>query len=499
MSEIPARVRGNLHLILPVALYLLLRMPSLIEPQSYQDEAGYASTVWLTHLGYGLYVDAWNNKPPLLFGIFGLSRLLWGTNEAGLHAISVMSGLATMAAALWGMARLYSARAALWSGLVLALVIGSPAFDGNLALPESLLIGPATVGVVWFVCSCADPSARRPRVLVLVLIGLLLASAALIQQTALADFAAIMLWCLVRRNWRTMLILGGTVMTTGVVVLAPFVISAGAHNVWFALVSSYVPYLNYSLHAQIASLVFRIVAIAAMVAAAWYFRNADDSRFELVRIWATALLFAAIAEGYAYEHFLLPLMVPLVMLVTGILSRHRDQLLRRMRRPRVVLAGATFALIASAGWSLFAAGYRSMVGSAGYYANALSYMSGSISKVEYDGSFGAEIVGEQQAEQWISSHGMVGATAMLWTNLAWPLVDEELVPPTRSGPLYVTLALEDGTVDILARMEASPPQLILITPVNIENLRDIRDFIATHAYRRVLDEHRVELYVRSDS
>jgi hypothetical protein len=150
MSDIPARMRRNLPIILPVALYLLLRIPSLIEPQWYQDEAGYASTAWLTHLGYGLYVNAWNNKPPLLFGIYGLSQLLFGTSEAGLHALGMLSGLAAIIAAPLGLSRLFSARAALWGGLAIAVIIGSPMLDGNLALPESLLIGPVTVAVVWF-------------------------------------------------------------------------------------------------------------------------------------------------------------------------------------------------------------------------------------------------------------------------------------------------------------------------------------------------------------
>ena len=113
-------MKRNLHVVLPVALYLLLRVPSLIEPQWYQDEAGYASTVWLTHLGYGLYVNAWNNKPPLLFGIYALSRMLFGTGETGLHVLTILSGLAAVVAALWGMTRLFSTRAALWGGLVIA-------------------------------------------------------------------------------------------------------------------------------------------------------------------------------------------------------------------------------------------------------------------------------------------------------------------------------------------------------------------------------------------
>ena len=369
-------------------------------------------------------------------------------------------------------------------------------FDGNLALPESLLIGPATVGVVWFLWSCAG-AASRPRARTLVVIGLLLASAALIQQTALADIGSVLLWCLVRRNWRSLLIISGTVVATGAAVVTPFVITAGAHNVWYALVSSFVPYLNGSLHAQIELFVFRAIALAAMVVAAWLLRNTADGRFELIRIWATALVFAAIAAGYSYEHFLLPMTVPVVMLVTGIVSRYRDQVWRSLRKPSVLFAGATFALIVSSGWSLFAAGYRSMVWSAGYYANAVTYMSGSMSEAAYDRYFGVDTYGEQQAEQWISSHGLFGSTAMLWTNLAWPLVDEELVPPTRSGPLYVTLGLENGAAQILSRMQASPPSLILITPYAIEELPQIRAFVNSHQYQLVLDENGVELYVRS--
>jgi hypothetical protein len=496
-SEVPARVKRNLHIVLPVALYLVLRIPSLIEPQWYSDEAGYASTAWLTHAGYGLYVDAWNNKPPLLFGIYGLSQALFGTSEASLHALSLLTGLTAIVAALWGMARLLSRRAALWGGLVIAVVIGSPMLDGNLALPESLLIAPVTLAMVWFLCSCAGPRPRAPRTVTLVGIGVLFACGFLIQQTALADFASIVLWCLVRRNWRTLVVVGGTFALTVAVVIVPFVISAGVHDVWFALVTSYVDYLNDALGDRLPAYLVRGGVILGMVGAAWLYRNAEDGRLELVRIWATALLFTAIAAGYSYEHFLLPVVIPSVMLVTGLVARHHDHLAQRLRRPRVLLTGALFAVIASTGWSLFMAGYRTAIWSVGYYANAAGYVSGAVSQIDYDAYFGGLSYGEHEAEQWISSHNLIGVTAMLWTNLAWPLVDDELLPPTRSGPLYVTLALEKGTAGILSRMNATPPELILITPAGIENLSDIRQFIDGHDYMKVMDADGTELYERS--
>jgi hypothetical protein len=497
MSEIPARIARNRHVLVPVALYLLLRLPSLIEPQWYQDEAGYASTTYLTHIGFGLYVNAWNNKPPLLFGIYGLSQWVFGTSEGGLHLLSIASGLAAIVAAPSGMSRLFSKRAALWGGVAIAVIVGSPMLDGNLALPESLLIGPVTVAVVWFLCSCTDTPARKPHLITLAMIGVLLACGFLIQQTALADCASILLWCLVRRNWRSMFMLGGAFAITVAVVIVPFVVASGAHNVWFALVTSYVDYVDDALQDQFPAYLMRIAVVLAMVVAAWLLRRTGDRNLELIRIWATALLFAAIASGYAYEHFLLPVMIPFVMLITGLVSRHHDELARSIRRPRVLVAGAVFVAIASTGWSLYGAAYRSTVWSFGYYPNALGYVSGSVSLLDYDTYFGALNYGENEAEQWIRSHNLVGATAMLWTNLAWPLVDDELVPPTRSGPLYVTLDLENGTAEILSKMDAAPPELILVTPLGIENLADIRAFIAGHAYLRVMDAHGIELYLRS--
>ena len=496
-SDRPAPLRRSLPLLLPIALYLLLRIPSLIEPQWYQDEAGYASTIWLTHLGYGIYVNAWNDKPPLLIGIYWLSQFLFGSSEAGLHVWSLLSGFAALSAALWGLTRMYSPRAALWGGLAIAVIIGSPMLDGELALPESLLIGPATVGVIWFLIACAGPSARVPRARTLVLIGVLLACAVLIQQTALAETASVLLWCLVRRRWRDLLIVGGTVVITAAIVILPFVVSSGAHNVWYALVSSYGGYLQSGLQGRLETLAFRIGIILAMAFVAWLFRSATDGRLELPRIWTTAMLFTAIAPGYNYEHFLLPAVIPVVFLVTGLVSRHRRELWASVRHVRVLIAVAMVGVLSAITVTTFQFQHY-LTWSLGYYANAVGHVSGSTSQADYERYFGVTTLGERQAEQYLSAHGLVGVTAMVWANLAWPLVDEQLIPPTRSGPLYVTLALENGTAQILATMNASPPRVILITPDGIEDLPDIRTFISSHAYNKVLDGNGVELYVRSD-
>src|SRR5216684_4250650 len=55
--------------------FVLLRIPSFIEPSWYSDAGTYADIGWALNHGARLYVDVWDNKPP---GIYWLSALLVG-------------------------------------------------------------------------------------------------------------------------------------------------------------------------------------------------------------------------------------------------------------------------------------------------------------------------------------------------------------------------------------------------------------------------------------
>ena len=63
---------GRLRALRPVwgplsalLLYTVLRLPSFAEPHWYTDEAGYVSVASSLLRGRVLYLQIWNNKPPL--------------------------------------------------------------------------------------------------------------------------------------------------------------------------------------------------------------------------------------------------------------------------------------------------------------------------------------------------------------------------------------------------------------------------------------------------
>ncbi len=76
--------------------FVLLRIPSFIEPPWYSDAGTYADIGWALNHGARLYVDVWDNKPP---GIYWLSALLVGHLQVAI-AMPLASMLSTGVAAV---------------------------------------------------------------------------------------------------------------------------------------------------------------------------------------------------------------------------------------------------------------------------------------------------------------------------------------------------------------------------------------------------------------
>lgn len=71
--RIPRRFPETGWLALAGLAFVLLRLPSFVEPAWYSDEGIYASIGWALDHGARLYVDVWDNKPP---GVYWVAALL---------------------------------------------------------------------------------------------------------------------------------------------------------------------------------------------------------------------------------------------------------------------------------------------------------------------------------------------------------------------------------------------------------------------------------------
>lgn len=426
-------------LVLPLLLYLALRLPSWFEPHWYSDESGYATTAWLSTHGSTLYLTVWNNKPPLLFWIYDVVLWLFGRGEFGLHLLSTVTGLAALAA-LWRLLRIRYRGMRMFLPMALAAVLlGLPLLNGDLALPENFLIAPeaaAMLCLLWALTSVRS----RPALLAAAGSGVIFGLACLIQQTSLGPAALAVFLLLVVRGRPGISQAAALLAGLAVVVVAgvaPYLFWAGPHNVYYFLVQSYQVYTSSSLPLTPLMLMPRAAAALLMLAGIYWRRHHDPLRL-LALAWLVCELLVYALPNRPYAHFLLPAVVPACLLLAAARIPHPSHWPWRRLARRALPASLTavvglwvaLALVSPSSGSTVVLTLR-------YYPTFVKEATGSLSTAQFDGMFGTGTVAEAKAVAWIKRNHLQGLTALAWADDAWPYLLGDLAPVVPSPAIYV--------------------------------------------------------------
>jgi hypothetical protein len=487
-------------LTVPLLLLLVLRLPSLFEPHWYSDEAGYATTAWMTTHGKVLYLTAWNNKPPLLFWIYDLAHAWLGPSQIALHLLSTLTEISALVAT-WFLARGRLSSRRVWAAMLLtAFFLATPILNGDLALPENFLIG-FTPWAMLAVLAALRASTRSRALLLVAVAGGLVGAACLIQQTALADLATAILVLLVvsRRDRWLALVMVAVTAAVGAVVLAPFVAAAGMHNVIFFLVTSYSGYTNQSLHPSALSIVPRAVGGLFLVAGTCSARKWSPERL-LPWVWLSALLLAYGLPNRDYLHFLLPAVPAAALLLARVGATPW-----RAWWSRLGLAGAP--LLTSAGigagiWlvlmmTMLAQGSLFTVKLAGeHYPAFVGELTGALSPSQYVSIYDPRALAEQQAVDWVEQHHLTGQTAVVWSPDSWAYLLAGLRPVLPEPTIYENSALL-GNRALLQRVKSARSVVVVLTSDSYTAYGPILPLLRTR-YSKVEASAFGELWIRSD-
>ncbi|MGC1194767.1 MAG: glycosyltransferase family 39 protein [Candidatus Dormiibacterota bacterium] len=483
-----------------LALLALLRLPSLFEPHWYSDESDYATTAWLMSHGKILYLTVWDNKPPVLFWIYQLVMGLFGPSEWGLHLLSLTTGLGALIGT-WQLARSYLAPARVWIAvLVGAVLLGTPVFNGDLALPENFLIAFTVWAMVALLASMRATSGRRA-VTWAALAGVLFGIAFLIQQTALADLAAGVL--VVGWGRRGRLDLAVTAVAAAglvvVLVMAPFVAAAGLGDVIHFTVLTYVKYTGNSLKPSLLDLAPRGVAALLLLVGAFWGRSWEPER-RLPWIWLGALLLAYVLPDRAYLHFLLP-EVPAAALLLARIGLRRPGI--EVSRARLALAPLLGAVLVSGllwgglvGSDIARGKHLTFTFTAQYYPSFVERATGALSAEAYSATYSQNPQSEQHALAWLRRHRLRGSSAVVWGSNVWPYVLGDLHPVLPVPETYNDRAWL-GVPQMMSRIERSRPRIILFFPGS----RRVAGYILPllhRSYTEVEADGRGKLWIRRE-
>jgi hypothetical protein len=424
-------------------IVVLLRIPAFLEPHWYADESTYAYVGRTVFNGGVLYRSpgAWDNKPPLQYWIYGIVTHFLGYSEAAVHLVPFASAIAAVLAAGWGVARLSGSQLRAGIACVLtALLVGPPIFDAQLFLPEGALIGPMTWAGMLMLVHVASPRWAADHRWAPYVAGFLASIALGMQQTVIADVAAVVIITLLADNRRRHALVPflGTGLVVSLLWFLPTLIASGWNATIFATVGFYRIYAHNALPTTLLDQVLHFAAITGGVVAilagcALLARRTRNAFWMLWLLGGIDLLVAGSAH-FPYPHLVLPAIPWIAAALAATPWQRWSAFAVRLGGPQRALGAALLAagLILALVEGSYAGSYwvngRSLTD---YYSHGYASLVNASERSWWQSTFDSHVVPDIAVTDWLRSHHDAGSSAVLWNS------SDEWVYLTT--PLYTTL------------------------------------------------------------
>ena len=499
MTDSPGTVQENAATSPPwtglaagVALIVAFRIPAFLEPHWYSDESTYAYVGRTVFGGGDLYTSpgAWDNKPPVQYWIYGIVTHVLGYSEAAIHLVPFISAIAAVIAVGWGVAKLTgSRRRAAAASVVAALIIGPPIFDSELFLPEGALIGPMTWAGMLMLVSIASPWWATRHRWAPYAAGFLASIALGMQQTVIADVAAICVILLIARpaRWMDLLRFLGTGIVVTLLWLVPTIIASGLGPTWFAIVGFYGIYAHNALPQSPSASVLHfggigVGVIAVMVGAVLIARRTRRT-FWMLWVLAGIDLIVAGAAHFPYPHLLLP-SIPWVCAALVATPWDRWNVLLPRARPQLWAGSAVLAvgiLLAAAEGSYAGSFWINGRSLSTYYSDGYQSIVNTGERIRWQDSFSNNIVFDQDVSRWLIAHHYAHATAIVWNT-----ADEWLYLLAPLNTVLPTVGLFNDDVLLGNRTDIGPfvahhrPEVIILNQISVAQRPSILPVVAEY-------------------
>ncbi len=477
------------------AVVLALRLPSLVEPPTFNDEGTYADIGWALDHGAVLYRDVWGHYTPGVYWLGAALNLLH--SSVLVFHIALAAAVALTAFGIWRFCGRFASRPVAWAATLGFVILASlPTLESDVLYVE--VIGALLV--VWAVILVARPA--RAGAGALIVAGSLFAGAVLFKVTFAADAIAVATVPAVlavasgrrpgRREIRALsLVAAGALALLGAAAVALWLGGSmpGLVDVLFHQDETYLRGVSGGGAAGsgapsggTASILLLLTAtrillvLVAGTAVTWRLARRRHPGASIAAWWLTWDLAAVVVSDLGLAHYVQQA-EPAVCICAALLVA---ALLRRRRLRAAALTGATTVIAwavsvailvvptaeASAVVPQPVARFVSSIVSPHEIGHQLGRgwerILGLITPASYEASFGAEpaLVGRTAAV--IDAHTRPSDRVFVWGRLPWVYALSRRLPAGRYTSLNSSFTLDPGAQRLLiGELRAHPPALLV--------------------------------------
>jgi len=316
------------YIVFLVFFFLILRLPSLIEPYWYGDEGIYAGVASQILQGKKLYVDVWDHKPPGIFIIYTIighfSRLFSIDYQFLFRLVNLFFGGITLLIGVWISKLLHNKFITGLVGIFLLFLIGTPYLEANVFNAENIFILFTALAYFIFYKNTYKNKNFSPKIAFF--IGLLFGLAIFVKIQPLFEMAGLILLAIVIgiKNKINLSKIFRYVFFIFFVSMLPIIISFIYYlvqgNVDQFIFSNFTFNLFYASGSRLQGSLslftkFFILVFITLGGIFLFFLKRIDHKFLFVFIWVVFAVLGSSLSSRTYAHYLLQLVVPITMFI----------------------------------------------------------------------------------------------------------------------------------------------------------------------------------------
>lgn len=478
-----------LFLILASLVFFLLRLPSLFEPYWYGDEGIYEVIGFALRHGRLLYRDIWDNKPPLLYTLYGL----FNGDQSTIRFVSLASGIFAIILFFYLAKRLFpKGKTRLLSTIFFSIIFGLPVIEGNIANAENFIL-PIILGAALLILHANKMHSHTKNqntsslYFILFLAGLLVGIAFLFKIVAIFDLAAFAFFLFTTRYTRLRDILRHILSLLPLFAgfILPFVLTLffflNQHALYDYIKSAFlmnVSYVNAGNKFIIPQgLLVGKMIILALVCLFIFLRRKNFSAVTLfISIWFVFSIFNALFSQRPYVHYLLVLLSSFSLFIGMVLFEKRIKWITAWI--------TTFILI-----FLFK-DFWYYGNNIGYYRNFIDFVTGKETINTYRAFFNQATLRDYDLAEYINSHAKPTDTIFIWGDNGQLYKLTNTLPPGRFIVEYHMVISPQTLQETKFAIQRAKPKFVIIMPQ-----KPILPYSLT-SYRTDIEVHGAVIYER---
>lgn len=462
-------LKKNKILILILAVVILLRLPSLFEPNHYADEDIYLTLGMGVRKGLTLYRDIHDNKPPLIY----LTAALAG-NITNFKIILFFWNLTNVILAWFLAKKFFKSK---WAIALTTLIFGIfstlPFLEGNIANGEIFMIMPVTAAVLLLF-------SKKPNYF---WSGILLSVGFLFKVPVLFEFLGILFWLTffqqktLKLGFKKLfskdilLFILGFIFPIILTVIYYFFVGASSEYIKAAFFQN-VGYLssweNHPAFYQTA-LFYKAILVAIIFLLIYFYRKKITLQFGFIIIWFIAALFGSLLSNRPYPHYLIEIVLPAALLLSIAIFKNKFSF---KFIATILLSLLVFSFYYFDFWH-----YQSL----NYYQNFIQYKLGLIDQTQYLEFFGTNVTDDQEIADYIKQFTQEDDKIFIWGTEPAIYVLSDRLPVGRYTVAY-HISDFDGFDETMTKIKTYLPKFIIYYQNNNSSFEELDNFINNYYF-----------------